>query len=126
MINLIQEKSGLFISENFQVLQDSVIHTEGAFDLDYTFHLNLKYQDSIENNIVEQIKKSTYFDTLQTMNYGDSTWNITLSKTEKGIWTTEENGFRFLHSNNEANTKEPFNLKVDTSSNNIDLIIIHL
>jgi len=126
MTNLIKEKTDLIINENFQILEDSVIHTEGAFDLDYTYNLKIKYDQKAEKNIVEQITNSMFFDTIRILNYADPIWKFINLKTEKGIWAIEENSFQFLHCDNEINNREPFSLEIDTLTNKIDLTLIHL
>ena len=126
MTNLIKEKTDLAIEETFEILEDSFIHTEGAFDLDYTYNLKIKYDQKTEKNLVEKITNSILFDTISTMNYADPIWKVINLETERGIWTNEVNGFQFLHCNNEINSREPFYLKIDTLVNKIYLTIIHL
>ena len=66
MTNLIKEKTDLAIEETFEILEDSFIHTEGAFDLDYTYNLKIKYDQKTEKNLVEKITNSILFDTIST------------------------------------------------------------
>ena len=126
MNHLIQEKTDLKLSENFNVIIDSVEQTESALDSDYSYRLTIEYNQLMEKNIVEQITNSILFDTIKTNNYADPIWKTINSKTEKGIWTSEKKGFEFLHCDNEKNRTEPFYLNVDTLTNRIELNLTHL
>lgn len=55
---LIQEKTDLTIPKGFEILENLIEHTEGAFDSDYSIGLTIRYNESDEKNIVEQILKS--------------------------------------------------------------------
>ena len=105
---LIKEKTDLTIPKDFEILENLIEHTQGAFDSDYSIGLKIKYQESEEKYVTEQIL------------YGKS------SKSDKGIWKQYENGFDFEHSENEMNKAEPFYFKVDTLSNTIELNLMHL
>jgi hypothetical protein len=105
---LIKEKTDLTIPKDFDILENLIEHTEGAFDSDYSIGLTIKYKESDENNITEQI--------LENMK----------SESDKGIWKNYDNGFDFQHSNNEINRAEPFYFKVDTLKNKIELNLSHL
>lgn len=105
---LIKEKTDLVIPNDFEILKNLIEHTEGAFDSDYSIGLKIKYQESDENHITQQIHNG--------MNY----------KSEKGIWKRDSNGFDFEHNENEINRTEPFYFKVDTLSNTIELNLRHL
>ena len=105
---LIIEKTDLNIPKDFEILENLIEHTEGAFDSDYTIGLKIKYQESEEKQITEQIHKGIN------------------SKSEKGIWKSYANGFNFEHSENEINRAEPFYFKIDTLSNTIELNLMHL
>ena len=126
MASLLSEKSDLQISKNFNVIKDSIKNTEGAFDLDYTYYLKIEYDKLEEENIIEQIINSAFFDTIQFMNYAEPIWKEVQLKGKKGIWTKEEKGFRYLYLNNGVNSREPFYLNIDTTTNRIDLTLIHL
>ena len=105
---LIKEKTDLSIPNDFEVLKNLIEHTEGAFDSDYSIGLKIKYPESEEKHITEQIH------------------NGIKSTSEKGIWKRNQNGFDFEHNGNEINRAEPFYLKVDTISNTIELNLTHL
>jgi hypothetical protein len=105
---LIKEKTDLSIPNDFEILENLIEHTEGAFDSDYSIGLKIKYQESEEKYITEQIH------------------NGIKSEPENGIWKRYENGFDFEHNENEINRAEPFYLKVDTLSNTIELNLMHL
>ena len=105
---LIQEKTDLIIPKNFLVLENLIENTEGAFDSDYSISLSIKYKESDEKNIVEQILKSAEI------------------KSSKGSWRNYKSGFDFEHNYNEINRAEPFNFKVDTLNNKIELNLNHL
>ena len=126
MVNLIKEKSDLSLNENFTVLLDSVEFTPGAFDDDHSYYLIIEYKQSAEKEIVQKITTSVLFDTINSANYADPTWDLINSKTEKGIWTRTKAGFEFLHCDNGRNKPEPFYLSVDTLSNRIELNLTHL
>jgi hypothetical protein len=105
---LIQDKTDLIIPKNFEVLKNLIEHTDGAFDSDYSISLSIKFEESDEKNILEQINKSAEI------------------KSNKGLWKKYKNGFEFEHNNNEINSAEPFYCTVDTLNNNIKLILNHL
>jgi len=105
---LIKEKTDLTIPNNFEILENLIEHTEGAFDSDYSIGLKIKHQESEEKHITEQIH------------------NGIKSKSEKGIWKRYSSGFDFEHNGNEINRAEPFYFKVDTLSNIIELNLMHL
>ena len=105
---LIKEKTDLTIPKDFEILENLIEHTEGAFDSDYYIGLKIKYAESEEKYVTKQIHDG--------MN----------SKSKKGIWKHYENGFDFEHSETENNRAEPFYFKVDTLSNTIELNLTHL
>lgn len=105
---LIQEKTDLVIPKDFEVLENLIEHTEGAFDSDYSIGLTIEYKESDEKNIVEQILKRAEL------------------KSDKGLWKNYANGFDFEHNNNEINRAEPFYFKVDTLNNKMELNLSHL
>ncbi len=126
IVELIKTKTDLELSENFEIIKDTVEHTEEAFDSDYSYELTIEYKESDSKNIKEQILNSKFFDTINSTNYADPIWEIIDSKTNKGIWTYDKNGFEFLHCDNKKNRPEPFYLTVDTITKRIELILIHL
>lgn len=105
---LIIEKTDLIIPDEIKVLRNLIEHTEGAFDSDYSIGLSIEYLESDEKHITEQILKSMSLES------------------EKGSWKKFENGFDFKHNYNEINECEPFNFKVDTLNNKIELDLFHL
>lgn len=105
---LIKEKTDLIIPKNFEVLENLIEHTEGAFDSDYSIGLTIQYKESDEKNIVEQILKSAELES------------------DKGSWKKYDSGFDFEHNYNEINRAEPFYFKVDTLNNKMELNLIHL
>ena len=105
---LIKEKTDLSIPNDFEILENLIEHTEGAFDSDYSIGLKIKYQESEEKHITEQIH------------------NGIKSESKNGIWKRYENGFDFEHNGNKINRAEPFYFKVDTLSNTIELNLMHL
>lgn len=105
---LIKEKTDLVIPENFEVLDNLIEHTEGAFDSDYSILLKVKYLEVDEKSITEQISNTLHL------------------KSEKGIWKRSENGYRFEHKNNEENMAEPFYFEIDTIINTLELDLYHL
>lgn len=105
---LIEEKTDLIIPKNFEVLENLIEHTEGAFDSDYSIGLTIQYKESDEKNIVEQILKSAELES------------------DKGSWKKYDSGFDFEHNYNEINRAEPFYFKVDTLNNKMELNLSHL
>jgi hypothetical protein len=105
---LIKEKTGLNIPKEYEISENLIEHTQGAFDSDYSIDLKIKYQESDEKYVTEQIH-----DRIK-------------SKSEKGIWKRYVRGFDFEHSGNDINRAEPFYFKVDTLSNTIELNLMHL
>ena len=105
---LIQEKTDLTIPKDFEILENLIEHTEGAFDSDYSIGLTIRYNESDEKNIVEQILKSAELES------------------DKGLCKNYANGFDFEHNNNEINRAEPFYFKVDTLNNKMELNLNHL
>ena len=105
---LIKEKTDLIIPKDFEVLENLIEHTEGAFDSDYSIGLTIEYKESDEKNIVEQILKSAELES------------------DKGLWRKYDSGFNFEHNYNEINRAEPFYFKVDTLNNKIELNLSHL
>ncbi len=105
---LIREKTDLTIPIDFKILKNLIEHTEGAFDSDYSIGLKIIYQESEEKHITAQIHNGIKL------------------KSKKGIWKRNLNGFDFEPNGIQINRAEPFNFKVDTLSNTIELILIHL
>jgi len=105
---LIKEKTDLIIPKKYEILKNLIEHTEGAIDSDYSIKLTIKYEESDQKYVVQQI--------LNQLN----------SKSEKGIWKPYENGFNFKHSGNENNRAEPFYFQVDTLANSMKLNLSHL
>ena len=105
---LFKEKTDLIIPQDYEVLENLIEHTEGAFDSDYSIALTIEYKESDEENIVEQILKSMEL------------------QSDKGMWTKYNMGFDFEYNNNEINRAEPFYFKVDTLHNKIELNLSHL
>ena len=108
MTFLIKDKTDFNLPEQFEVLENKIEHTEGAFDSDYSIKLKIKYNESDEKNIIEQIIKSMKLES------------------EKGLWKDYDNGFDFEHSYNEINRAEPFYFIVDTLNNKMELNLSHL
>ncbi|CAM1361057.1 membrane hypothetical protein [Tenacibaculum litoreum] len=105
---LIKEKTDLIIPQDFEVLENLIEHTEGAFNSDYSIGLTIKYKESDEKNILEQILNSAELES------------------DKGSWKKYDNGFDFEHNYDEINRAEPFYFKVDTLNNKIELNLSHL
>ncbi len=105
---LIKEKTDLIIPKDFEVLENLIEHTEGAFDSDYSIGLTIEYKEPDEENIVEQILKSAELES------------------DKGSWKKYDSGFDFEHNYNEINRAEPFYFKVDTLNNKMELNLSHL
>lgn len=126
MVQLIHKKTDLSLPDRFKVLLDLATHTEGAFDSDYSYQLTIEYDKLVEQEIINQIIESPLFDITNATNYNDPIWELIQTKTQKGIWSHQENGFKFLHCNNAINRPEPFYLTVDRITNKISLNLTHL
>ncbi|MDC7998016.1 hypothetical protein [Gilvibacter sediminis] len=105
---LIEEKTDLVIPDDYEVWENTIQHTEGAIDSDYSLELTLVYNDWDEAAIMRQIH---YHSELES---------------EKGVWKKYNDGYDFIHHNNEINRAEPFYFKVDTVLNEITLNLSHL
>ncbi len=101
---VIKEKTDLIIPKKYEILENSRRNEDRD---GYGIGLIIKYQESEEKYITEQI--------LNSMD----------SKSDKGIWRYYENGFDFEHSENENNRAQPYYSKVDTLSNTIELYIMN-
>ena len=108
MTSLVKDKTDFSLPEKFEVLENKIEHTEGAFDSDYSIILTIEYKESDEKNIVEQILKSAELES------------------DKGSWKKYDSGFDFEHNYNEINRAEPFYFKVDTLNNKMELNLSHL
>jgi hypothetical protein len=105
---LIKEKTDLIIPKDFEVLKNVIEHTEGAFDSDYSIELIIKYKETDEKDIIEQILKGSQL------------------KSGKGSWKKYNNSFDFKYIHNEINRVEPFYFNVDTLNNKMELSLTHL
>jgi hypothetical protein len=107
----------------FIVLVDSINNTEGAFDLDYTWYVNIRFDNDYFENIKTIIRSSAKFDSV-THDF-DKNWNSVDTAKIKGVWHLDSTLFKFVQKPRQFNP-EPIYLSVDTSTKTLDLQLIHL
>jgi hypothetical protein len=130
---MIKERSVLEVSDEFDVLMDTIFHTEGAFDSDYRLELLVKFDEIESKKIRRQIEKLA--------NYWQSE-NLNLDSTEmkeakaifkkvgtRGLWYKTREGFDFTNSIMEsidAYEAEPTWISFDTLKNELHYSLSHL
>jgi hypothetical protein len=107
----------------FYVLKDSIHHTEGAFDSDYTWYVKIKFTDSYFSPLKDKIRYSPYFD-LARYEYDDNWKKIDTTKIT-GVWCIDSAEYRFVQKPLNFNP-EPIYLSVDTINRILDLKLMHL
>ena len=122
----IETKTNLKLNPNFEIIKAEHIDTPGAFDSDYTWNVELKYLESEEEAIRNQILVSDFFN-LRTDSYIVTPIITTIDSLElKGSWYRTDLGFEFLTAHTEENEREPFELIIDTTSNTLHYVLMHL
>ncbi|MBA4239591.1 MAG: hypothetical protein C0448_02605 [Sphingobacteriaceae bacterium] len=107
----------------FTVLVDSIHNTEGAFDLDYTWYVNIRFDNNYFENIKQVIKTSVNYNSV-THEY-DKNWTSVDTAKIKGVWHSDSTLFKFVQKPRQFNP-EPIYLSVDTLTKTLDLELIHL
>ena len=107
----------------FSVLIDSIHNTEGAFDLDYTWFVNIQFNDKYFEELKEIIRESAYYN-IVTHDF-DKNWTSIDTSKIKGVWHSDSTLFRFVQKLNYSNP-EPIYLSIDTVTKTLDLQLIHL
>lgn len=107
----------------FKVLTDSIHHTDGAFDSDYTWYVKIKFAENYFSPLKDKIRYSPYFD-LARYEY-DGNWKKIDTAQITGIWCIDSAEFRFVQKPINFNP-EPIYLTVDTINRILDLTLMHL
>lgn len=107
----------------FTVLVDSVHNTEGAFDLDYIWYVNIRFDDNYFENLEQIIRTSESYNCV-THEF-DKNWSSVDTSKVKGVWHTDSTLFKFVQKPKQFNP-EPIYLSIDTSTKTLDLMLIHL
>lgn len=110
-------------TSKFEVLMDSIHHTEGAFDSDYTWYVKIKFSNEYFDTIKNRIRYSRYFG--KARYYGGINWKKVDTTNLKGVWFIDSNKFEFIQRSDYLNP-EPIYLNVDTVNKMLDLTLIHL
>lgn len=122
----IEIKTNLKLNPNFEIIKAEHYDTPGAFDSDYTWTVELKYLESEEEAIRSQILNSDFFN-LRTDSYFVTPIIATIDSLGlKGSWYRTDSGFEFLTAHTEENEREPFELIIDTTSNSLHYVLMHL
>ena len=107
----------------FVVLMDSVENTEGAFDSDYTWLVKIKFDNNYFEYLKKTIRSSTRYNTVQSE--FDENWKGVDTSKIKGIWYLESRLFKFVEKHKRFNS-EPTQIKIDTVTKKLDLVLSHL
>jgi len=107
----------------FTVILDSVENTEGAFDSDYTWLVKIKFENNYFENLKKVIKSSTRYNTIQSE--FDENWKGVDTSKIKGIWYLESRLYKYVEKPKDYNS-EPTQIRIDTLTRKLDLILSHL
>ena len=107
----------------FMVLLDSIHHTEGALDLDYTWYVNIRFENDYFEDLKRTIRTSADFNALTEQ--FDPNWSSIDTSNIKGVWYEHATLLKFAQKPREFNP-EPIDLSVDTLTKTLDLRLIHL
>ena len=110
-------------SAKFVVLTDSVKNTEGAFDLDYTWYANIRFDKDYFESVKKNIRSSQNFN-LITNEYDKKWFSIDTSKI-KGVWHADSVFLEYIQKP-KGFKPEILYLSVDTLSRELNLELIHL
>ncbi|MBS1636906.1 MAG: hypothetical protein JST26_13395 [Bacteroidetes bacterium] len=107
----------------FEVLADSIHYTEGAFDLDYTWHVHIRFQDQYFDKIKRDIRNTPVFDSV-TNDY-DKNWSLVDTSKVKGLWHSDSASFMFTQKPKKFNPERIY-LWVDTPTKTLTLQLVHI
>ncbi|MCL9806594.1 hypothetical protein NAT51_13745 [Flavobacterium amniphilum] len=110
-------------TSKFVVLTDSVHNTEGAFDLDYTWYANIRFDKDYFENVKKTIRSSANFNTI-TNEYDKKWFSIDTSKI-KGVWHSDSVFLEYIQKP-KGFKSESIYLSIDTTSRELNLRLIHL
>ena len=110
-------------TSKFIVLVDSVHDTEEAIDDDYSWFINIQFDKDYFHHLKKTIHSSANYNTIQ-YEY-DEKWKDIDTTKGKGVWYSDSNKLDFIQNPKEFNS-EPIILSVDTLTQKLNLLIIHL
>ena len=121
--NFLIEKTNLNIdTSNFNVIIDSIHNTEGAFDLDYNWFVEINFNSNYFQTLKKSIRSTDNFCLIKHQ-YSES-WSKIDTSIIKGIWT--EDSVNLLYFQKPGNYSEPFILSVDTTTKIFKIRLTHL
>lgn len=107
----------------FEVLLDSIHHTEGAFDLDYTLYVKIKLSDECFATLKDSITSSSNFNKIQYE--WDKNWIKIDTANIKGVWNFNNNNYQFIQKPLDFNP-EPYTLSIESNTKIMSIELIHL
>ena len=121
--NRINEKTHIKLdTSSFIIILDSIHNTEGAFDLDYSWFVKLKFDDSYFDNLKENIRATPNYCAIEHQN--SESWNNIDTSKVKGIWTVDSVSLKYYQK--PGTYSETIILSIDTVTKTFDLELIHL
>jgi hypothetical protein len=107
----------------FTVLTDSINNTDGAFDLDYAWYINILFDKVYFESLKKTISSSPNL--APGKNEFEINWSAIDTQRIRGIWYSDSAFFRFVQKPKKFNP-EPIYLWVDTLARTLNLELIHL
>jgi hypothetical protein len=107
----------------FSVVKDSINNTEGAFDLDYSWHVKIKIDNLYLNNLKKEIVSSKNFN-LISFEYDDK-WSSIDTAEIKGVWYRDSIYFKFVQKPRKFK-HEDTHIKIDSLTGILDFQLIHI
>lgn len=121
--NCIIQKTDIKLDTNkFTIILDSIHNTAGAFDLDYSWFVKLKFENSYFEKLKETIRSTPNYCVIEH-EYSKSWDNIDTSKV-KGVWTIDSVYIKYYRKR--GDNAEPIILSIDTVTKVLDFELIHL
>jgi hypothetical protein len=127
--DLIIEKTGFPIdTRSFSISLDSVDHTEGAFDSDYTWNIKTQFNDTQFEKLKQNIRATKYFKFLQISEANDKEmWAKIDTAKVKGVWITDSIFYKFVEKpTRDGFRAEEFYFSIDTVTKQSRVVLIHL
>ncbi|QQR99201.1 MAG: hypothetical protein IPK18_06765 [Sphingobacteriales bacterium] len=106
----------------FEVITDSIHNTEGAFDVDYSWFVKLKFDSIYFENLKNEIRASNNFNTNKSE--FDDNWKL-IDSNILGIWLIDTTNIRFVQKPVKYNPESKW-LSIDTVTKVLELELIHL
>lgn len=111
-------------TSKFVVLMDSIHHTEGAFDSDYTWYVKIKFGNEYFDSLKCNIRNTSYYNAVK--GYGSNGWKGVDTSKVKGVWYARDTAkIEFIKKPNYFDP-EPIYLNVDTVNKILNLTLMHL